>query len=92
MAKFRLKPRVVDAFEFDRNLADGFEKCDSVTCGVFNRFGKDCSECKYSIPYINTPDGCRFIKPGDYIVIDGEDKYVFSKGGFIKLYEPYDKN
>jgi hypothetical protein len=86
--KYRKLPVIIDAEVYHRGLEDGFEKCDSVTCGTFRNFNKTCDDCTYGLPYILTLEGKMFITDGDFIItgVKGE-KYPCKPDIFNMTYE-----
>ena len=88
MAKWRKKPVIVDAEVYKPGMEDGFDRCESVTCGEFRWFDKECSTCGHGKPYINTLEGKCYISPGDYIItgVKGE-RYPCKPDIFHMTYE-----
>ena len=91
MAKWRKKPVVVDAEVYKPGMEDSFDRCASVTCGVFRNFDKECAKCGYGKPYISTFEGKQYISPGDYIItgVKGE-RYPCKPDIFHMTYEKVD--
>jgi hypothetical protein len=98
MAKYRVKKdsEIVDIELYEKGMEDGY-KCNAINSFTFNicpnLCGMDknleCKDCKFCEPYINTiGGGWRFIKLGEYIVVDqNDDKYTCHEEIVKKCFE-----
>ena len=88
MIKWRKKPIIVEAKVYEKGLEDGFARCGSVTCGEYRWFDRECSNCEYGRPYIDTLEGRHYISTGDYIItgVRGE-RYPCKPDIFHMTYE-----
>lgn len=100
MARFRKIPIVVEAipYEPEKKLEDGNEeltlkeaealKIDHVLKDWYSA-AIEGSEGRFSIPYIQTPEGKHYIAPDDMIVMDAiGERHPMKKVIFIALFEP----
>ena len=86
--KCKKKPVIYDAVQYTTGMEDGFESCGSTTCGIFNRFDRECSTCKSATPYLITMYGIQPVKEGDYILTSPQGERHLCRGDlFAKHYE-----
>lgn len=88
--KYRKKPVVIDADQYQEGMEDGFEERYIDSDNPNRTFGIQVSErdIKIQVPYIETLEGRHLITKGDWIItgIKGE-RYPIKNDIFEETYE-----
>ena len=76
MAIYRSIPFVIEAEPYVRGkgLETGFDPCGHCPTFKFTNGDDDCADCDSSRPYVSSAEGKLYVRPGDYIITDSDQK------------------